>query len=44
MRVLSSGALDLNTLCKVCYNHLTFVELLYFVEDKSENVYIDYKD
>ena len=40
----SGGVLGLNTLCKSCSSHTTFVGLLYFGGDKSEKVYIGYKD
>ena len=41
--VLSSGALDLNTLCRGCSSHTTLVGLLYPGEDKSEKVCTGYK-
>ena len=42
--VLSGGALGLNTLCRGCSSHTTFVGLLYPRGDKLENVCTDYKD
>ena len=41
--VLSGGVLGLNTLCRSCSNHTTFVRLLYLRGDKSEKVYTGYK-
>ena len=41
--VLSSRTLDLNTLCRGCSNHTTFVGLLYLEGNKSEKVCTDYK-
>ena len=41
--VLSGGALGLNTLCRGCSSHTTFVRLLYLGEDKSKKVCTGYK-
>ena len=41
--ILSGGFLGLNTLCRGCFNHTTFVELLYPEGDEPEKVCIDYK-
>ena len=41
--VLSSGALDLNTLCKGCSSYTTLIGLLNLGGDKSEKVCISYK-
>ena len=41
--VFSGGILGLNTLCKGCSNHTTFVELLYPEGNEPEKVCIDYK-
>ena len=41
--VLSSGALDLNTLCRGCSSHTTLVGLLYPGGDKSEKVCTSYE-
>ena len=41
--VLSGGALGLNTLCRDCSSHTTFVGLLYPGGDKSEKVCTGYE-
>ena len=41
--VLFSGVLGLNTLCRGCSNHMTFVGLLHPLRDKSEKVCTCYK-
>ena len=41
--VLFYGALGLNTLCRDCSSHMTFVRLLYPKGDKLEKVCIGYK-
>ena len=41
--VFSGGILGLNTLCRGCSNHMTFVELLYPEGDEPEKVCVDYK-
>ena len=38
------GTLGFNTLCNGCSSHMTFVELLYLREDKSDKVCTDYKN
>ena len=41
--VIFGGVLGLNTLCKGCSSHITFVGLLYPGGDKSKTVCTGYK-